>query len=385
MPGRLLCAALLVLGLCTGCKSLTKKHDNPVMAAAPRRSTLDDTEIERRLAQAEEKPGSPAIQQVGDSSSPEDDEIFNARVLARVNGAPVFAGDVLERYGEYLQKAREKLPPSEYHQLRQTIIQRDLRGHIERRLLAERMKSKLKPDQIKSLETHVDRLFDADIEKLKRDLKVSTRTELELELNKRGTTIAAVRDNFATQRLAVEYLGSSIEKPPLPSRQEMVDYYHEHLDEYALPGQVRWEQIQVTWEPPLTKSDAHEKLEQALEQLKTGRAWKDVASEFSDGPTASKGGQWDWMEAGSLADTKLEKELFRMPIGQLNPFEGERAYHLVRVLERRAAGHKSFQDVQLEIQEAIMNQRQGDLPKQFVENLVREAIIETEYDLGPEA
>ena len=126
--------ALIVLG---GCKSLAKKHDNPVMLPPPRRVSLDDSEVESRLAALEEekqtKTASADVALTAGADATEDDsEVFNATVIARVNGAPVFAGEILDRYGGYLSQAREKLPPDQFRQLRNTIIQRDLRSHIER-------------------------------------------------------------------------------------------------------------------------------------------------------------------------------------------------------------------------------------------------------------
>ena len=370
-------------GLVVGCKSLAK-NDNPVLQAPPRRVTFDDSEVETRLAQASE-PDS-AIRQTSASSAVDDTEIFNARVVARVNGAPVFASEVLDRYGEYLGKAKEKLSPEEYVQLRDAITRRDLRSHIERRLLVERMKAKLKPEQITLLNSHLDRMFESRVEELKKELNVATRTELELALNERGTTLATVKDAFATERIAMEFLFSSIDRPDPPTRPELVNYYQEHLDDYRVPAQVKWQQVQVTAGRTLTKSDAEQKILQAREELVNGTPFAEVAKRVSDGPTSSSGGEWDWTRAGSLADTELEQLLFRLPVGEISPVHYARgSYHVVQVLDRRAEGVTPFSELQDEIEKKIIASREKDLPKQFVDKLYAEAIIETEYDyLEPE-
>jgi len=384
---RWLSAAVCGLSLvAVGCKSLgLNKHDNPVLQPPPRRVSLDDTEVTRRLAAADA--GDSEIEPASATVAGDDTEVFNATVIARVNGAPVFAGEVLERYGDYLRKAREKLPPEKYEELRELIIQRDLRSHIERRLLVERMKSKLKPDQIALLDQHVDKAFEERINELKRELKVSTRTELELALNERNTSLQALRDSFATERIAMEYLFSSLERPPAPTRPEIVAYYQEHLDDYKIPARVKWQQIQVSIDRRTSAAEAEAKLQQAQQELARGVPFEDVARKFSDGPTASDGGNWDWTRTGSLADAELEARLFALPVGQLSEVYATRdGFQIVRVLERQEDSRTPLADVQDEIAELIRKERERNLPKEFVERLFEEAVIETKYEfLEPEA
>lgn len=373
---------LTVLGLCSGCKALQgmAKYDNPVLKPPPRRITMDDSEVEQRIAMAAEEDSK--ILQTASESGIDDTEVFNASVVARVNGAPVFAGEVLQHYGEYLKKAREKLDANQYRQLREALIQRDLRSHIERRLLVEKMKSDLKPEQIKQLEAHIDKMFETTLMvKLKNELGVNTRTELELALNERDTTLEAVRDSFATERIAQEYLYGNLDRPDPPTRPELVAYYQEHLDDYKVPARVKWEQIQISTGRRYSKSEAEQKIREAQQELAKGVPFADVARKYSDGATASSGGEWDWIRAGSLADSDLEQLLFELPPGRLSDiYFGRGAYHLVRVVDRQSEGRREFPEVQNEIRQLLTEQREKDLPKKFVDQLYQSAIIESDYD-----
>ncbi len=362
----------------TGCKSMAK-NDNPVLQPPPRRVSMDDSEVETRIAQAG-KPDSP-IQQTSASTKVDDTAVFNATIVARVNGAPVFAGDILDRYGDYLGKAKGQLSPDEYSKLRDALIRRDLRSHIERRLLAERMKSKLKPDQIKMLDSHIDRMFESRIEELKKELKVSTRTELELALNDRGTTLQTVRDAYATEKIAMEFLASSLERPPAPNRAQLVEYYQQHLNDYKIPAMVKWQQIQVSTGRTTTKSQAEAKIELARQALAAGKPFGDVAREYSDGATARSGGDWDWTRKGSLADSQLEAKLYALPVGQVSDvYAAKGVYHLLKVVDRKEEGRTEFAEVQDAIEKKIQNERERDLPRLFVEKIYKEAVIETDYD-----
>jgi parvulin-like peptidyl-prolyl isomerase len=373
---------LLAILLCAlaGCNTIRPKHDNPVMQPAPRRVSWDDSRAGDSLVDAA-KPAE--VKQASATDGDDDSQIYNAKVVARVNGAPVFAGDILVRWGPYLQQAKKKLPPDQYAEYRSMIIQKNLRNHIERRLLAERLKSSLKTEQVQQLETFCDKLFQKQIDKLKDELKVSTKTELELKLNEQGTTLDAVKEDFITQQLAVEYVKSHIERPRPIGRPDLVSYYQSHLDDYKIPAKVRWQQVQVSWNGKTSQPQARTRIQQAHGALERGQPFELVAKQFSDGPTATSGGEWDWTSRGALAEQKLEDAIFELPIGQLSPvIEGKTAFHIVQVVDRQAESRTPFGDVQDDIAKKLEQSLQQNLPQQFVQQLFDEAIIETAYDLS---
>lgn len=315
--------------------------------------------------------------------TPEDQAIFNARVVARVNGAPVFAGEVLERYGEILVQAREKLPPDKFEQMRDRIIQQNLRTHIERKVIVERLKSDLKSEQLKALDAHLDTQFGRELDRLKHQLNVQTKPELEFELNKRGTCLADVRESFGNNQMAMEYLALKMGKPKPVSRKELADYYESHLDEFRIPARIKWKQIQTSF---LKGDDAAAlaKIKTALGDLGDGKEFAEVARTYSDGVTAKEGGGWDWTQKGSLADEELEKILFELKPGELSPIiQGKKTFNIVMVTAHEKETLRPFEEVQQAIQLNIDNERRPD-PRKVLNDLVAQAVIETDYDVGLE-
>ena len=400
--------SLLIALCCVACNGAQKKHDNPVLIQAPRRVAQVEPEPGSQIASADAAAATAdsddKVQKAsGFKADPwadweDDTAIFNSKVAATVNGAPILNGDVIDRYSGVVISAREqmqvmwahpeKLPPGQprptpedFENFREMLVKRDLSGHIQRRLLVERMKSSLKPDQVKAMNAHLDQLFDQEIAKLKRELKVSTRTELELELNKKGTTLQNVKDNFSTERLAMEFLVLKSEKPEPIDRLDLVAYYKEHAEDYAIPAKVKWEHVQVSYGPERSKVEAKRRIEAAAAELDSGVPFEEVAKKYSDGSTAKSGGQRDWMGPGNLSDTKLEKQLFELPIGKLSPlYEGPAEWQLVRVTGREKSSRTPFGEVQEEIRTKIEEgQRQNGSQKLF-KKLMEEAVIETKYD-----
>lgn len=376
---RAFCLGLMLLA---GCNQLAKRDDNAVFGPSPRRTSLEDAENAKAIAEAADLSPAPNDDKVVQASLTEGDDtdIFNATVVARANGAPIFAGEVLERYGDYLRQVRPKLSDAEYQKVREEIIRRDLKGHIQKHLLVERTKGELKPEQLKALQAQLDKMFDKEVERLKKELKVATRTELERELNNRGTSLNDVRNSFITQGMARGYIEARAEKPKLVTRQDVVDYFQQHQDEYRFPAKVRWRQIQISHIAAGGRAQAEAKLQQARAELDRGVPFEDVAKKYSDGPTAKDGGLRDWTNEGGLSDEKLDAILFSLPAsGPPEEFRGKQVCQIIQVLERGDEGVKPFGEVQSEIFAKLQPTGPANV-KELIDKIDAEAVIETKYD-----
>lgn len=383
LVGAIACGLILF----SGCKSMAKPDANAVFGPSPRRTTLEDAANATAIADAEDLAGQSPIELVGgtnastdDAATVDDTEIFNATVVARANGAPIFAGEVLERYGEYLRQIRPKVSDEDYVKVRDEIIRRDLRGHIQKHLLVERTKGELKPEQLKGLQASLDKMFEQEVERLKKELKVSTRTELERELNNRSTSLNDVRNSFVTQGIARGYIEARAEKPKVTGLPDVREYYQSHVDEYKIPARVRWRQIQISHASVGGRLHAQEKLREAKAELDRGVPFEKVVAKYSDGPTAKEKGERDWTNQGSLADEKLDKLLFSMKVkSDITEHLGNESCQLVQVLERESAGVRPFTEVQGEIFQKLQPAGPANV-QELIEKVYADAVIETKYD-----
>lgn len=384
--GRLSCFLLLLLIL-VGCDQLSRqKVENPVIGAPPPRVGL---------AQIEGESDPPGLGTSGtdvlpiplissDSQSLED--YPGTQVVALVNGAPILASEVLEPYARNLARAREaveeeKITLAQFESLQNQLLKKDLNAHIERNLLIEALRSRLPPEGLKKLEEDNDQVFEGEIERLKKELKVETLADLETELQKQGTTLERLRDNFANQRMAYGYLSTMAKSNPVFSRRDLYDHYQAHLEDFAIPAQVRWQQIVVYFQQHGGRSGSLAVLKQAVEELKKGTSFSAVATRYSDGPRAQDGGQWDWTRTGSLSDKTIEQELFELPVGRISRvIEGVGSFHLVKVNDRQTASHKPFAEVQKKIRSSLETQAKREASLKILEDLRATAVIETIFD-----
>ncbi len=373
-----------------GCDTLnTVKVDNPVVGPPPPRLTMDNevptgTEyVQNPLEQSEMEPSSSGVLPVSFSKNKSRalTDVSPNQIVATVNGSPIFASDILERYGKQLMMAQQKMPPKQFQKARLQLIQRDLKPYIERKLLVLKLKSTLTKTQLEMIDEQLDKVFEKEIDRLQKELKAGSKLELAEKLKQQGTSLEQLREAFASQQLAMEYLRTKSKVKQKIGRPDLLRYYQDHIEEYSHTAKSRWQQIAVSFAKHDGKQNALKHLNQAIKELRANKEFSSVAKKYSDGIEAARGGKWDWVQKGSLADEKLEKIIFESPVGTISQvIVSEDSYTIVKVLERIEAGQKPFKDLQDEIKKNIKEQAYVNAKVKLLKELQEASTIKTIFD-----
>ena len=318
-------------------------------------------------------------------------------VAATVNGRPIFVAEILDAYQGRLVKLEQqteeqsaKLPPKEIQKrreelerFREELVMRDLPAYIRRELLVQGMTAKLKDEQRKHLNDYLDADFERHVQSILREYGVSTRSELAIELQKRGESFEVFKTNYRNRALATQFIrmktGDAVKKEP--TRQELLAYYREHIADFSFPAQVKWQQILIEFSKHEGPDGARKRMDQAIAELRKGTDFGDVARKFSDGPTAAQGGDWDWTREESLADKSVERALFRLSVSKVSlPIESNKSVQLVKVIDRKPAGKTPLEQVQLEIQRKLQEVELKGAEQKLFADLVDKAEIQTMFD-----
>ncbi len=348
------------------------KH--PTAGAAVEKSELSSAET------AEGMPDSRAK-----TSWKDDTEAYNQQIAATVNGDRILKGEILARYADYLSSMRKGLQSlrrsqAEFDQQREVFTQQDLPAHVQHRLIVAAVESSVTPQEWAKLRNQLAEHFTKDeIPKLLRHYGVDTRDELEAVLQDLGTTLGYTQKQFAVTAFCHLFVSREMARDDVISGDEMTAYYEEHLQDYVVPANVDWQQIQITFFNDDSKKVALHKMEQARLELELQVPTKEVSDKYSDGIHAKEGGLWKAMAIGTLTDQKLEKLLFEMPMGRWSEIhEGPSELQLVRVARRRVATTSPYEKVQVEIRHKLNAARLRNLLLQ----MVADAKIETKYELS---
>jgi len=119
--------------------------------------------------------------------------------------------------------------------------------------------------------------------------------------------------------------------------------------------------------PDEEKAARRERVEKALERLRSGEEFAKVAAEVSEDPDFEKNGGEYTTVRDAISYPELRVALFSLPIGQFSDIITTRnGYYVAKVLERKPAGKVPLEEAQTDIRNALISQEvQKRLPAFF--------------------
>jgi hypothetical protein len=319
------------------------------------------------------------------------------QVVARIENQVILASDLLWEANLIIQDNLTQIPPDQRDDARAMLVRRSLPGHIDTKLIYADFRRKARGADMDAIRKQLEEPFytggksgnsPGSMPSLMKAFEANNLQDLERKLAEFGTSLTDRKEAYFEKAIAQTWVQEQVEVDK-PTYAELAEYYDEHLDDYAFPTQARWEELTVRFDNHPSKQAAREKLAAAgnlvwpLVQQATDTAaplFADVAKQYSDSYNAKDGGLNDWTTEGALRDDALDRALFTLPVGSLSPIiETDSACHIVRVVERRQAGHTPFAEVQDEIREKMMNDDFRKQTEALITKLRRETRIWTLY------
>jgi len=313
-------------------------------------------------------------------------------IIARVGGLVIVAGDILPRVNHIIKEQLSKLPPEQLAQVppeeidkaKRQFMQKELLSLIETKLLFSDAKRTTPKDNLPKVMDKLNEQFEkVELPHLLQDAKVTNRQALDEKFAQQGTSLAQQKQAFSERLLATEWLKQHVDFKRVPTHDEMLAYYHEHLSDYDFDAKAKFEEIMVRFDRYPNKAAAYAALAALGNQLLSGANFGDLAKAQSQGPTAREEGQYGFVSPGSLVLPILNEAVFTLPVGQLSQIlESDNGFHIIRVLERHDAGRTPFEDTQEEIAKKLQRSETDKQIKEYLAKLRRETRVWTVFD-GP--
>lgn len=363
-----------------GC-NFASKIDNPVAPPPPVRLTTSDhpelSKLPGKNTQQNTTEDQLQTVQASPVSSPE------SLVLARVNGHPIVLDEVLKLVGSQLIQDQSSLTDEEFRSKQNKRINTAIKTLLERQLLLQQARLEWPEAQIAVVHKQALEQFGKRLNKIMQEVGVSTESELNARLSQDGSTLEELKTSHKDSFLAQRFLRSKIQDSMLTNRQQMLDYYQAHPDEFHIPAQVRWQHIEITLPSDhLTGRHSQCRCSSCLQgrrlkaKLDAETDFEALAREHSDGPRRADGGNWDWTRKGSLTEPVLDTLLFSIPPGTTSPvLEGASALHIVRILERQPSKQMPFPETQKEIRLKLQEIQLEMNAKEYIDQLYAKSEI----------
>ena len=160
--------------------------------------------------------------------------------------------------------------------------------------------------------------------------------------------------------------------------QEVSEFYNGNPQMFQRPEQVRARHILIAVEPDAdeaTKAAAGERAEAARKRAAGGEDFAALATELSEGPSASNGGDLGFFSADRMVKPFADAAFALEPGGISQVVETQYGYHVIKVEERRQASTQSLDEVKEPLRNALVEREIGDDLTSLVEKLRSQATI----------
>jgi peptidyl-prolyl cis-trans isomerase SurA len=186
---------------------------------------------------------------------------------------------------------------------------------------------------------------------------------------------ANIRNQIVTQAVMRQEVGEHIQMTP----GEVERYYEAHKQDYAQPESERLSEILVSTgggDDPAKVAAAKAKADDIEARLHAGGDFAQLARSFSDGPTASEGGDLGQYKRGQLGKL-LEDKTFSLNSGQYtDPILTKSGFIILKVVQHTPGGPQPFKNVEQDVEEACYMSRMEPAIRDYLNKMRDEAFIQ---------
>jgi peptidyl-prolyl cis-trans isomerase SurA len=338
-----------------------KPAPQPTMEAPP-----VAPEAEKPAAQPKAKPKGVAA-----PVSPESGRVVE-EIIARVNNEIITKSD----YNRELASAEEDAKAECQGRCTPQQLQADiedrkknaLRDLIDQSLLVQRGK-----DMGISVETDVIKQLD----QIRQQNNLASMEDLEKAVTGQGLNWEDFKNNIRNKLIVQKVVGQEVGQHIVIGHDDVVKYYNEHKADFVRPEQVALREIQVNTEGKKESEipELKKKAETALQRVKNGEDFGEIAKRYSDGPTAKQGGYLGMYKRGELAKS-LEDLVFKMKRNDLTDVvETKQGFLILQVLEHYDEGQQPVDKVENEIMNTLYNERMQPALREYLKTLREQSYV----------
>jgi len=279
-------------------------------------------------------------------------------VVAKVNGTPIKLSEIDAQLAQMKKSSPQTFQGTDGKQREAEFRAKILDSLIQLELIRQAGKSldvtvepKQVDDYIKQLETQY-----GGASGLKDAMKQS------------GVTDEQLRTSIQS-RLLVDAVGKKVAKADSITDAAMKDYYDKNPGMFQSQAQVH------AWHILFAAKDKAQ-AEKVFDQVKKGGDFAALAKKYSTDPgSKDKGGDLGFAPATQYV-TEFASAVSSMKKGEFRLVETQFGWHIIKLVDTKAAESKSFDEVKDQIKQILLQQQQSDDFTKYVDELKKKAKIE---------
>ena len=281
------------------------------------------------------------------------------RIVAIVNAELIMLSDVKREFRTEQERLSREFRGDELAQRLKTAEYMALTKLIERKLQLQEAKA-----------TRVE-VSDLEVQQAITQMKRQDRSFDPTNPN----DIQDVREQLILMRIVDQHIRGNITL----GDSELKRYYQEHREQFSFPEEYQLSQIIIKPASSDGLADALTKARRAMDELKRGEKFEDVALQYSDGANSLHGGRLGFVRQGELWPV-MEKAVARLvPGGISDILESPEGVHIIRLDDKKPKQFRPYEDVRREVQELVYQQKSADMYQSWLVNLKNKAYIEIKF------
>lgn len=223
-------------------------------------------------------------------------------------------------------------------------------------------------------QAHAEEMVTAQLQQIMKDNNLKDTDEFEEALAKEGKSLKEFREEVERQLISRQLVNDFINARISLLTPEIEKYYKDHLEDYTTPEEVTLSEIIIGSAD--ASQDAANQANDIYQRLQRGESFATLASQYSKGTTASKGGS-----IGTYLLAKLNpdtvKAIASLKEGEASkPQKTAEGYILYRMDARKPAVVRPLEEVKDGIKDALYQQKRNPEYDRFISQLKEESYIQ---------
>jgi peptidyl-prolyl cis-trans isomerase SurA len=286
------------------------------------------------------------------------------RIVAQVNDDIITQSELDRRLSEMRKDLADQYSGDQLTEAIKKAEKDTLEKMIEEKLLLQKA-SEL------GFKADVDLQASSYIEQLRKQYNLKDTAEFEKMLSQQGLTMQEFRDQLKEQITISSLVSEMIASHISILSQDVEKYYKEHIKDFTTPEEVSLSEIVISGE-----ASDEAKANEIHKRLKQGESFATLATQFSKGPTAGKGGN-----IGSYLTSNLSASIVRaisgVKVGEISDVQKEKTSCVIyRVDERKEAKARPLDEVRDEIRKTLYDQKYNPEYESYIAQLKANAYIQ---------
>jgi len=283
----------------------------------------------------------------------------NLRVSDDELAEQIFAIPGLQEDGKFIGEQR-------YEQLlraqRPPLTKAQFEDSLRRSMVIDKLRAAL-TDWIVVPDSEVEREFKRRNEKVKLQIVALTADKFRDKVTVSDADVAAYFDSHKAEyrigeQRKVKYIlvdRDQARQKVTVSPADVERYYNQNIQQFQQPEQVHASHILLKTEGK-NEEDVRKRAEEVLKKAKAGEDFAALAKQYSEDTSKDQGGDLGFFGKGRMVP-EFETAAFSMQPGQISDLvKSQYGYHIIKVMERKAASTTPLDQVRAQIQQQLTSQ-----------------------------